>query len=184
MGTPAEPKPGKYFIAFLVADPNLLAGVEAEVVAAFDAIDGRSAIAEWRASNFYAAEMGARLWRGFWSLQSLRGADRLAAAKLTTQAIEEKFRDPISAGRRVNLDPGYLDTLKVVLASTKNANQRVYLHSGIYAEATLFFHHGEFHGQDYTYADYLTADALEFFYKTRAIYVAQLRDLTAGSPTQ
>ena len=146
MGTPAEPKPAKYFIAFLVADPSLLAGVEAEVVACLGTIDGKSAIAEWRASNFYAAEMGARLWRGFGSCQSLRGANELAAIKLQTQTIEEKYRDPCGAGRRVNLDPGYLDALKVVLASTKNASQRIYLSSGIYGEATLFYHHGDFHG--------------------------------------
>lgn len=60
----------------------------------------------------------------------------LAATELPTQAIENKFRDPLSGGRRVNLDPGYIDLLKVVLASTKNANQRNYLNSGIYAEAT------------------------------------------------
>jgi len=36
----------------------------------------------------------------------------------------------------VNLDSGYLDLLNVVLASTKNANPRIHLNSGIYAEAT------------------------------------------------
>lgn len=184
MATPAEPKPAKYFVAFLTADLGLLAGVEAQVVAAFGAMDGRSGIAQWQASNFYAAEMGASLWRGFWSFESVRGADELAASKLKTQTIEDKFRDPVSAGRRVNLDPGYLDILKVVLASTKNANQRVYLHSGIYAEATLFYHHGGFHGQAYTYADYLTPDALEFFTKSRAIYLDQLRRSAGASSTQ
>jgi len=60
----------------------------------------------------------------------------LAAIKLQTQAIENKFRDALSGGRRVNLDPGYIDLLEVVLASTKNANPRMYLNSGIYAEPT------------------------------------------------
>lgn len=60
----------------------------------------------------------------------------LAATELQTQAIENKFPDALSGGCRVNLDPGYIDLLKVILASTQNANQRIYLNSGIYAEAT------------------------------------------------
>lgn len=176
MGTPVAPKPVKYFSAFLLSDLMLLSAIESEIsVRLDDYIDYRGTLSSWQASAFYQAEMGVKLWRGYWSFDELRGADQLAAIKLLTQEIEDKFRDPVSGGRRVNLDPGYLDVLKVVLASTKNANQRIYLHSGIYAEATLFFHHGAFHGQSYTYPDYLTSRALEFFAETRTLYLAQLR---------
>lgn len=37
-------------------------------------------------------------------------------------------------GRPVNLVPGYLDSFKVVLASTKNASQRTYLDGAVYLE--------------------------------------------------
>ncbi|MDP9129122.1 MAG: DUF4416 family protein [Candidatus Binatota bacterium] len=43
----------------------------------------------------------------------------LTATKLPTQAIENKFRDPLSGGRRVNFDRGYIGHTKAVLASTK-----------------------------------------------------------------
>ena len=119
MGTPLEPQPTKYFVAFLVADLALLADVEAELTAVFGEIDARATPRAWQESKFYEAEMGRPLWRGFWSLQSLRGAEELVTAKLRAQSIEVKFRDPVSGSRRVNLDPGYLDRLKVVLASTK-----------------------------------------------------------------
>lgn len=182
MGTPVEPKPTKYFIAFLFSDLALHADVEAELVASLGEIDARGAIAAWQESKFYETEMGASLWRGLWSFQPLRSPEELAAAKLQTQTIEDKFRDPVSGGRRVNLDTGYLDTLKVVLASTKNANQRIYLKSGIYAEATLSYHHGAFHGFPYTYPDYLTPRATEFLTRIRAIYIEQLRGLGVGTP--
>jgi len=179
MGTPVEPKPAKYFVAFLLCDPALGTDVEAELRATLGEIDARDAITAWQESKFYEREMGSSLWRGFWSLRSLRSAEDLAAAKLQTQTIEDKFRDPVSGGRRVNLDPGYFDALKVVLASTKNASQRIYLNSGIYAEATLFYHHGAFHGLPYTYPDYLMPQAIEFLTRLRAIYVEQLRSLAA-----
>jgi len=181
MGTPVQPQPAKYFIAILVADLTVLAAVEAELLATLGEIDARGAIAAWQESKFYEAEMGATLWRGFWSLQSLRSPEALATAKLQTQTIEDKFRDPVSGGRRVNLDPGYIDTLKVVLASTKNANQRIYLNSGIYGEATLFYHHGAFQGLAYTYPDYLTPQATEFLNRVRSTYVEQFRGLGVGA---
>ena len=80
-------------------------------------------------------------------------------------------------GRRINLDPGYIDGFKVVLASTKNAGQRIYLHSRIYAEATLLYFDGAFHGLAYTYPDYLWPVTLAFFTSLRSVYVDQLRRL-------
>jgi len=81
------------------------------------------------------------------------------------------------SGRRINLDPGYIDAFKIALASTKNAGQRVYLHSGIYAEATLMYFDGAFHGLAYTYPDYLWPQTLAFFTSLRSVYVDQLRRL-------
>jgi len=80
-------------------------------------------------------------------------------------------------GRRVNIDPGYIDAFKVALASTKNAGQRIYFHSGIYAEATLMYFDGAFHGLAYTYPDYLWPQTLAFFTSLRSVYVDQLRRL-------
>ncbi|MBM4264760.1 MAG: DUF4416 family protein, partial [Deltaproteobacteria bacterium] len=80
-----------------------------------------------------------------------------------------------SAGRRVNIDPGYLDAFKLVLASTKNASQRIYLDGGIFGEATLLYYNGGFHGLPYTYRDYLWPETLQFLTSVRASYLAQLR---------
>jgi hypothetical protein len=52
------------------------------------------------------------------------------------------------------------------------------LRSGIYAEATLFYENGSFHGLVYTYRDYLWSEALDFFSQLRAGYLTQLRQLT------
>ena len=175
MGTPHEPRPAKFFAAFLISDLALLPLVENDLSAIFGAIDGRSELVAWTASRFYEPEMGANLQRGFFSFTPLRSPAELAALKLETQQIEERLRRPGGNGRRVNLDPGYLDSFKIVLASTKNASQRIYLGGGIYAEATLFSHSGGFHGLPYTYADYLWPETLTFLTRLRAVYLAQLR---------
>jgi hypothetical protein len=139
------------------------------------AIDGKSDVVAWTASKFYDQEMGSGLQRGFFSFTALRSPAELANVKLHTQAIEERYRRKDTGGRRVNLDPGYLDAFKLVLASTKNASQRIYLGGGIYGEATLMYYNGKFHGLPYTYADYLWPETLSFLNRLRAVYLDQLR---------
>jgi hypothetical protein len=179
MGTPKEPKPAKYFVALLSSDIELLASVETDLAAILGAVDERSEIFPWKCSRFYEAEMGPRLLRRFVSFRPLAAPEKLADVKLATQQVEEKYRSqtPHRSGRRVNLDPGYLEAGKVVLASTKNASQRIYLRSGVFAEATLLYHDGVFHGSSYTYQDYLWPETLSFLTGLRSIYLAQLKQL-------
>jgi len=179
MGTPREPKPAKYFVALLSSDIELLTTAESDLAAILDVIDNRSEILPWTASNFYEKEMGTGLRRRFLSFERLASPSELARIKLLTQQIEERYRDKTAdhPGRRVNIDPGYIDAFKVALASTKNAGQRLYLHSGIYAEATLLYFDGAFHGLAYTYPDYRWPATLAFFTSLRSLYVDQLRRL-------
>lgn len=179
MGTPREPKAAKFFVALLSSDSELLTTVEKDLSNVLGAVDSRSEILPWTVSSFYESEMGSDLRRRFVSFGPLASPAELARIKLLTQHVEDKFRDKTAnhPGRHVNLDPGYIDTFKVVLASTKNAGQRIYLHSGIYAEATLTYFDGAFHGLAYTYPDYLWPATLAFFTSLRSVYVDQLRRL-------
>lgn len=177
MGTPKEPKPAKYFTAILTSDAQLLAQVCHDLADIFGIMDGQSEVVPWTASSFYEPEMGSSLQRCFVSFAALRSPAELATYKLQTQTVEEKFRRKETGGRQVNLDPGYVDLFKVVLASTKNASQRIYLERGIYAEATLFYYDGGFHGLPYTYPDYLWPKSLGFLTRLRGGYLEQLREV-------
>jgi len=175
MGTAREPKPAKYFVALLSSDVDLLTAVETDLSPILSEIDARSEVVPWIASKFYEREMGRGLLRRFVSFSVLQSPENLAGIKLQMQRIEDNYRTVSSAGRRVNLDPGYIDMFKLVLASTKNAGQRIYLRSGIYAEATLLYHDAAFHGLVYTYRDYLWPESLAFFTQMRARYLTELR---------
>src|SRR4026208_405190 len=177
MGTVREPKPAKYFVALLCSDNDLLTALESELSSILGTIDGRTEAVLWTASKFYEQEMGSGLQRRFVSFSNLQSPQDLAPIKLKSQQIKDNFRTDGPGRRRANLDPGYLDTFKVVLASTKNASQRIYLGAGIYGEATLLYHDAAFHGLDYTYRDYLWPDTLAFFSRLRTRYLAQLRQL-------
>src|SRR5438093_13567664 len=139
MGTPREPKPAKYFVALLLSDSELLAIVETDLAAIFGFIEARSEIFPWSLYRFYDEEMGSGLLRRFVSFEPLASPERLADFKLATQRVEDKYRSemPQHSGRRVNLDPGYLESGKVVLASTKKASHRIYLRSSIFVVSKL-----------------------------------------------
>lgn len=179
MGTPREPKPAKFFVALLSSHTDLLPTVEKDLLTILGAVDARSEFWPWTVSNFYEKEMGAGLRRRFLSFERLASPGELARIKLLTQQIEDRYRDKTAElpGRRVNIDPGYIDAFKVALASTKNAGQRIYLHSAIYAETTLQYFDGAFHGLPHTYPDYLWPVTLAFFTSLRSVYVDQLRRL-------
>ncbi|MDH3443304.1 MAG: DUF4416 family protein [Deltaproteobacteria bacterium] len=179
MGTPKEPKPAKYFVALLSPEIDLLSAVEKDLSVVLGNVDVRSETLSWTASKFYENEMGVGLLRRFLSFERLMSPEKLADIKLATQGVEERYRRVYSAGggRRVNLDPGYLEAGKVVLASTKNASQRIFLRGGVFAEATLLYYGGEFHACAYTYLDYQWPETLRFLKICRDCYLEQLRQI-------
>jgi hypothetical protein len=121
--------------------------------------------------------MGENLLRKFVAFEPLLSPEALSGIKLTTNALELSLSGATvpDTPRRVNLDPGYLDATKLVLASTKNQAHRIYLAQGIYAEVTLLYHHGAFHPFLYTYADYRWPETHEFLRQMRSRYLEQLR---------
>ena len=177
MGSPREPSPVKLFVALLCNDNALVARVEDNLSELFGAIDWASDLLPWQVTNYYREEMGSQLQRKFVSFAPLIEPSKLADIKLITHDVEAKhlWSSRGKRGRNVNVDPGYLEANKVVLASTKNAAHRLYLKAGIYGEATLRFCHGAFEPFPHTYPDYRWPETLSFFLALRSVYLRQLR---------
>lgn len=72
-----------------------------------------------------------------------------------------------------HIDPG--DLAKLGLATTKDATCRVYLAAGISGQSTYYFERGTYHPWQWTYADYRSDIAIEFFNRVRGDYRRQLR---------
>ena len=178
MGIPKEPKPVKLFVALLFCREELFASVEQAMRALFGATDSTSARLPWAVTDYYKKEMGSGLLRRFVSFAPLISPESLAEIKLKTQELEEcyQWREDGEKGRQVNIDPGYLDEGKIVLASTKSASHRIYLRSGVYGEVTLLFHSGSYQPLDYTYPDYLWPETRSFLATLRSLYLNQLKE--------
>ncbi len=172
-----EPKPVKLFIGLLCNHGPLLPVVEDALMERFGPMESASPSFPWEVTDFYEKEMGPELLRKFVSHVPLIQPDRLAEIKTISQELEYNFlrHEGGKAGRRVNVDPGYLDANKVVLATTKDAAHRIYLRSGIYGEATLSYHHESFHPYGHTYPDYRWDVTLSYFATLRSVYMEQLK---------
>jgi hypothetical protein len=124
---------------------------------------------EHNETRYYEASMGPGLVKMFLAFDQLIDPARLVPLKLQSNAWEDEYQSTAahSEPRPLNLDPGYLTEAKLVLASTKDRDHRLYLDRGIYAENTLYFSRGAWQSRPWTYPDYLRADYHEFFTRCR-----------------
>jgi hypothetical protein len=173
VGTPSETPLVKPILGVLAASPDLIEAACAAIREEIGEIDAESEIAPWSVSDYYRQEMGDEIHRRFVALAALEPADHLVERKRATNGLEERWR--AARGRRVNLDPGYVDLHRLVLASTKDAAHRIYLRDGVWAEVTLHFEHGEFRPYPHTYPDYAEARARVFFNRVRELFRRQRR---------
>ena len=147
----------KLICGMLSSRVELLDAAAGELSAAFGAVDLVGEVTDFDFTHYYDRERGAPLDRRFVSFAELLRADALADAKLRTNAVEADFArrgDAGSVRRPINLDPGYLEPSKLVLASMKNFSHRVYLSRGVYAEVTLLFARGRWQPLPWTFPDY------------------------------
>jgi hypothetical protein len=173
-----EPPPVKLIVGLIFALEAPIAEVRRQLEATYGRIDLETALHPFVWTRFYEREMGPTLQRQFWSFDALIAADALADLKRQTNTMERMFAGH-GGQRRVNLDPGYIDLAKLVLATTKDQQHRLYLGKGIYAEVTLRFTAGRFAPWEWTYPDYRSAAYLVFFDAVRQRYRQQLTALRA-----
>jgi hypothetical protein len=125
---------------------------------------------------YYAREMGANLRKCFFAFEQLIDPAELPSLKRCSNDWEVEYRD--SHGhpecRPLNLDPGYLTEAKLVLATTKDRDHRLYLAGGIYAEITLCYVQGRWRHREWTYPDYRRPEYHEFFDRCRGYYRQRL----------
>ena len=140
----------------------------------FGKIDFSSRILPFNHTVYYEKEFGIDLKRKFLSFQKLILPQQLPQIKIITNKIEARLS--LDSARQVNIDPGYLDLSKLILASTKDYKHRIYLNKGIYAEVTLFYQDSAFRFWEWTYPDYKTAEYIDIFNRIREIYAQQIKN--------
>ncbi|MBU4128896.1 DUF4416 family protein [bacterium] len=136
-------------------------------------VDYKSPLLPFDKTDYYKEEFGKDLKRKFYSFKKLIEAEDLPKVKIFANNLEKKLSE--EGNRSINLDPGYLTPAKLVLATTKDYQHRIYYGKGIYGEVTLRYKKKSFIPWEWTYPDYRTEEYIEIFNHIRKIYMEQLK---------
>ena len=124
-------------------------------------------------SDYYDEELGGEGMRRIYSFERTVDPSQQSRIKQRTNEIERQFSDGVN--RRINLDPGFINHGRLMLATTKNAGFRIPLSDGIYTELTLFYARGEWHKLPWTYRDYQSERVQSFLTEVRHKYLLARR---------
>jgi hypothetical protein len=166
MGRTSEPENVRLFTGLTYRESKVLEKTFQALEAAFGKVSLRSPEFNFDFTDYYNKEMGQNLKKIFIGFVMPINPGRLTTIKKFTNELEERFGirgKERRVKRKINIDPGYVDHEKVVLASTKNRSQRIYMGEGIYAEITLLFKGKSFVPLPWTYPDFRTPLASKFF---------------------
>ena len=161
----------------LGAFPELFEVCEEMLAKEYGPVALRSDVFDFTYTDYYNEEMGEGIKRKFLAFERFIRPDDIAGIKIRTNEIERDIASRHDKGvkRPVNLDPGYIDAGKLVLATVKDQAHRIYLSDGIYAEVTLYWKHGVWEVWPWTYADYRSEGYQSFLAKVREYHFKKSR---------
>ena len=165
----------KLICGMLSARAAVLDAAAEEMAKTFGPVDIISPAMDFDFTHYYDAQMGSPLQRRFVGFARPVRAHALVYAKQRTNEIEADFARRFAAElcirRPANLDVGYLEPSKLVLASMKNFSHRIYLDEGVYAEVTLLHSGGKWQSLPWTFPDFRSGRYDEFLSAARRLLV-------------
>ena len=174
MAPPQAPEPMKYFVAILFRTPAAFDAGKQALIGIWGTLDFEGKDHEFDITNYYEPEMGTPLYRRLVAFERLQPPTELVDMKLRCNAIEDALAN--NGNRIVNLDAGYLDHNKVVLASAKGAGQKIYLDKGIYADLVGRYKSGRYQPFDWTFPDFTDGRYDQELLAIRQMYLRQRRE--------
>ena len=177
MGTLHAHPPVKLLVALMCRDIDLLEEIERRMERSYGSIEDRSQVFLFTFPGRFSREMGPDLKKRIIAFRDMIPIEKFPEVKSLTNDLEWEYREHLPEGTRrlVNLDPGYLTLSQVVLASTRNYSHHIYLREGVYGELLLRYHLGALRNLPWTYPDFRTHLAHQFFTTLRARYHEQLK---------
>lgn len=184
MATPSFPKPVLVICAIISRYDQAHEWACEKLARAFGSIALRSTAFDHAETTYYQSTMGSNLKKAFVAFEELADSSNLADWKRRTNLLEVDYASlglhPES--RPLNLDSGYITEAKLVLATTKDRDHRLYLRDGIFAEVTLHYQARAWKSHSWTYPDYQRADFQAFFTQCREYLRTTAK--TQGSPNR
>lgn len=174
-----ENKYAKPFVAILTSRLKL----RDEIIKALEMHLGKTDfIGPWRVFDhtaYYTPEMGEGLKRCLVSFDKCISMGEAASLKHITKEVEDTYRR--DGKRSVNLDPGYVDLHKVMLASGKGGGHMIMLAKDVFLDFLLWYNKG-WQTLPWTYPDFRNGIYFEELENIRDLFKHQMagRVVTGG----
>lgn len=177
MGEIAKPKPVLLIAAITSRYESAIDWSIERAASNWGKVSLESPLFDFTETKFYNESMGLDLKKKLFAFEPLLDPGELPQQKILSNQWEEEFNSQpeYAEERPLNIDPGYITEAKLVLATTKDRDHRIYLGQGILAEITLHFQSGQWQKSRWTYPDYQREDFQEFFTKCRDLLRERLR---------
>lgn len=159
----------KLITGVLYPDEDRFEWVRAELEKRWGIVDIISRPVPFDLTDYYR-NISPVLYRRFLCFKGTADAGRLADWKHEACKVEAVSRSP----RAVNIDPGYVDGARLVLASTKDHAHRIYVRDGIFAEVTLRYRFGKWTPFDYTFPDFARGLYDDFMTMARSAWLSEV----------
>ncbi len=157
------------FVAVIASDDDVREWAYAIIEERWGAIVERSPAMPFHAGGYYTPLMGEGLFKTLVAVGM--PCDPVGLADWKTQTNEWEIEAAGRLGkpqpRPLNLDPGYITQAKLVLATVKDRDHRIYLKDGIFGEITLTYVGKQWTYHRWTYPDYRTAEVFDFAMRCR-----------------
>lgn len=180
MSRPMMPRPVLRLCSCLSGDRARFDEVEAALSPLWGPVCRRSTPFPFEVSGYYREELGDEVERLWFVFEKLMPPEELPAFRHGIASLEDAWR--VEGMRRVNLDPGYLDFGKLVLASLKEAPDKIYLDRGVWAHTCLRWSHGAFEAPVHSFPDFRDGRFDAFMTEMRQLYRRLLRKLPPAEP--
>jgi hypothetical protein len=169
MGQTRQPIPVLLITAISSNDEEAIGWGAEQIEAKWGPIWLKTPVFDFDHTSFYNATMGDGIKKQLIAFESPIDPARLACIKNESNEIERQYEGlrQYEVERPINIDPGYVTEAKLVLATIKDRDHRVYLSDGIYAEVTLSYYGKQWNPSRWTYPDYMATENLEFVEKCR-----------------
>ena len=175
MGAVYEFEREKLIVGVIYSDKELMEQAVAMLVEEFGEVEDVSEEFSFSKefSDYYDGELGGEGLRRIYSFKETVDPSRQAEIKIFTNSIEAALS--VEGNRKVNLDPGFINHGRLLLATTKKAGFRIPLKDGIYTEMTLYYARGEWQKLPWTYRDYQSERVQKFITEVRRKYLLERR---------
>ncbi len=174
--------PVKLYISIIYREEPVRGEAKELMVRRWGKIDFESELLPFNPSDKLAEEMGVPLFRTFVSFENLIDPGQIGLVKIGCIGVEERLRH--QGKRRINLDPGYIDSHKALITSTHPGPAKVYLASGVYLDMALLFPKGKCQALPWSLPEFKAQAYDETFLSLLSRYKTQLAvtKLASGPP--